>query len=88
MVEQAAVPGSRRRHIRIRDSAYESLMQQKLDATIVWRDLAARGLRLAQRAKKPQPRRLEEMRLFYDFMEQEQVALMQRWREFRRSPER
>jgi DNA-binding transcriptional regulator GbsR (MarR family) len=81
LVEQAAVPGSRRRYIRIRQDPYESLMQQKLDATIQWRELAERGLSVARREETHVPPRLEEMRAFHAFIESEQRALMRRWRD-------
>jgi hypothetical protein len=59
------------------------LLQEKLDATVLWRELAERGLEIARTAKERKPARLEAMRSFYAFIETEQRALMRRWHELK-----
>jgi DNA-binding transcriptional regulator GbsR (MarR family) len=83
LVERAVLPGSRHKALRVRDDAYESLMQEKLAATIKWRELADEGIELATDNTAAAPVALLELSEFYHFIEREQRAMMKRWRERR-----
>lgn len=79
LIERVAVPGSRRSHFRIRGDAYETLMERKLAAVVKWRRLGEEGLALLE-GTDVSPERLEALRRFYAFIEEEQRELMERWR--------
>lgn len=79
LIERVAVPGSRRSHFRIRGDAYETLMERKLAAVVKWRRLGEEGLALLE-GTDVSPERLETLRRFYAFIEEEQRAVMERWK--------
>lgn len=79
LIERVAVPGSRRSHFRIRGDAYETLMERKLAAVVKWRRLGEEGLALLE-GTDVSPERLEALRRFYAFIEEEQRAVMERWK--------
>ena len=80
LVDRVVEPGSRSAKYRIRPDAYESLMRDKLEATIKWRRLAEAGIQLAKANPSIRTDRLQALRRFYLFTEREQVAAMKRWR--------
>jgi DNA-binding MarR family transcriptional regulator len=79
LIERVPVPGSRRTHFRVRADAYETLMERKLSAVGRWRALGEEGLDLLEGTDIPAGR-LEKLRRFYAFIEREQAAVMERWR--------
>ncbi|MFI2212484.1 GbsR/MarR family transcriptional regulator [Streptomyces sp. NPDC020141] len=80
IVERVPAPGSRRDHYRFRKHAWATLMGDQNTLLGVMRDAAAEGIAAAG-PDSTAGHRLDEMRDFYTFMQQEMTALITTWRE-------
>jgi len=79
LVERFGMPGSRATYYRIKPGSWSELMKSRMASVKAMRDLSERGLALME-GESPEVRgRLEEMRDFYAFLEQEVVPLLERW---------
>jgi DNA-binding transcriptional regulator GbsR (MarR family) len=83
LVERMGLPGSRRTYYRIGPDAWSEMFQAKLAFSTALRQVAEKGLKLIG-AGKARRRRLEEMRDFYGFLDDEMPAVLERWRARRR----
>jgi DNA-binding transcriptional regulator GbsR (MarR family) len=79
LIERISLPGVRHICFRIRPGALQHLLRKKVEVLTIFRQLAERGLELAE-GKSPLSRQgLEEMRDMYAFFERELPALLERW---------
>ncbi|MBM3166229.1 MAG: MarR family transcriptional regulator [Chloroflexi bacterium] len=79
LVEKLGVPGSRATYYRLRHGSWSELMKSRMSRVRAMRELSERGLSLME-GESPEMRcRLEEMRDFYRFFEQEVLPLLDRW---------
>jgi len=79
LIERISLPGVRHICFRIRPGALQHLLRKKVEVLTIFRQLAERGLELAE-GKSPLTRQgLEEMRDMYAFFERELPALLERW---------
>ena len=83
LVAREREPGERRDHYRIHggDTWYEVTIRREAMLER-WQEDLREGIR-AVGAGTPAGRRLEETRLFYQFVHEETPRLLERWREFR-----
>lgn len=79
LLERVGVPGSREVHYRIPPDAFGELMRRKLESTEEWRDLARRGLELANDSVPVD--RLERLHEFYAFIAERQREVLRHWEE-------
>lgn len=79
MVERVGVAGKRQTHYRLRPTCWTTDVRQKLDVMRSMREIAERGLDALRGAPKARRQRLQDMRDFYAFFEQEFPAAIERW---------
>lgn len=83
LVERMGLPGSRRTYYRLRPDAWSEMFQAKLAFNSALREVAEKGLKLIG-VKKRRRSRLEEMRSFYRFLDEEMPVVLERWKARRR----
>ena len=84
LIERLSLPGVRHVCFRIRPGALQHLLRKKVEVLTIFRQLAERGLELAE-GKSPVTRQgLENMRDMYAFFERELPALLERWEQERK----
>jgi DNA-binding transcriptional regulator GbsR (MarR family) len=83
LVRRSSKPGERRDYFSVRTGAWEEVMRREIDWIAEFRDLAARGLNVAEPDESGRQESLEEMRDFFTYLEREYPAIMDRWREER-----
>lgn len=84
LIEQIPAAGSRRDHYRMRPDAWATLMTGQNAMIGLMREIADAGLD-AVPADGPAAERLRQMRDFYGYMLAELPALVERWRQTRRT---
>ena len=82
------VAGSRQDYFRatMGASALPQIIRTQMELTRRWAQLIGRGEELAKQKDSAVRRQLQEIREFYEFLEVEQVAILERWE--RRARER
>jgi DNA-binding transcriptional regulator GbsR (MarR family) len=88
LVERVVFPGKRRDYFRMREEAWSRTTEERFDMVTAMRELAEEGLALRADAGAEATEQLREMRDFYAFNERELPALIERWRQERRSERR
>jgi DNA-binding transcriptional regulator GbsR (MarR family) len=88
LVERVVFPGKRRDYFRMREEAWSRTTEERFDMVTAMRELAEQGLALRADAGAEATEQLREMRDFYAFNERELPALIERWRQERRSEQR
>lgn len=88
LVERVVFPGKRRDYFRMREEAWSRTTEERFDMVTAMRELAEQGLALRAEAGAEATEQLREMRDFYAFNERELPALIERWRQERRSEQR
>ena len=84
LVERISLPGNRLTYYRIKPGAWFELMPGRITHVMAMRRLAERGLQLMADQDVQLRGRLEEIRDFYTFFEQELPALLERWQRQRK----
>jgi len=88
IIERVVFPGKRRDYFRMREEAWSRSTEERFDMVTATRELAEQGLALRADADAAATERLREMRDFYAFTERELPAVIERWRQERRSGQR
>jgi DNA-binding transcriptional regulator GbsR (MarR family) len=84
MVYRSREPGSRRDHYRLHDDVWAEMYTSRAAVLSRWEQAMAEGVELLG-TDRPSGRRIEETREFFAFLREELPAVMERWRERRRS---
>ena len=79
LVERMGLPGKRGTYYRIKPGSWSELMRTQISYMSALRELAERGLGLIHGNDPKFFQRLQEMRDFYAFLEQEIPALLDRY---------
>jgi DNA-binding transcriptional regulator GbsR (MarR family) len=79
LVERMGIPGRRDTYYRIKPGSWSELMRARMSHLTAIRELADRGLNLIASNDPQSRRRLEELRDFHAFLEQEIPALLDRY---------
>jgi len=83
IIEKLSQPGQRKHYYRVRPNMWTHLMKQ--DAHIAEHlDLVRSGLQAMEKAPEVAQTRLLEMKLFFEFMNEEMPGFLQRWEKKRR----
>jgi len=82
---RVTVPGQRQDHFRATFGAnIDQFLRSRLELNRRWEDLMRRGETLAAGKDPAVRRQLAEIRQFYEFLESEFTAILQRWQRRRR----
>jgi len=84
LLERVGVRGSRLTHYRLAADTFQSILQQRLSGAKELRSLAERGLELLEAESPERGRRLERLRDFYGFVEDELERMLEEWRVLRK----
>lgn len=86
LAERVRVRGDRRDYFRatMGASALPQIIRGRIELTRRWAQLMGRGEELAEYKDPVVRRQLEEIREFYEFLEVEQVAILERWEQRQR----
>ncbi len=88
LAERLRVPGKREDHFRaIMGTNLPQFLQCRIEATRRYTNLMQRGEKLAVSKNQAVQRRLEQIREFFEFLEAEQHAIVERWEERQRERE-
>jgi len=79
VVERMGLPGRRDTYYRIKPGSWSELMRARISHVTRLRELADRGLTLLADREPKFRQRLQELRDFYAFLEQEMPALLDRY---------
>jgi DNA-binding MarR family transcriptional regulator len=81
LVQRVRVAGERQDFFRatMGGAALSQILRARIALSSTWIALLGRGARLAARKDPAVRQQLEEMREFYEFIEHEQEAILQRW---------
>lgn len=79
VVERMGLPGRRDTYYRIKPGSWSELMRARISHVTRLRELADRGLTLLADREPKLRQRLQELRDFYAFLEQEMPALLDRY---------
>jgi len=82
-LERTSLPGGRTTYFALRPDSLERKLERRLAATVAFRPLAERGLKLLAGQPRERTARLRLVRAMYAFMEQEMSLMLARWREQR-----
>ncbi len=90
LAERVRVPGDRQDYFRatMGGSALPQIIRTRIELTRRWEQLMDRGKELAEHKDPAVRRHLEEIREFYEFLEAEQRAILDRWEQRRRQTRR
>lgn len=80
-IEKIGIPGERKDFFRLRPNVWETLLAGRIIETQRLRKLAETGLAAMENETETDRERLEEMRLLYEYMEQEMPRLVREFRE-------
>lgn len=83
LVERTAVAGDRRKYYRLNSGGWSSIFARRLDQVERLIDTATYGLELLEDEPAERRERLQEMRKFYRFINEEMPKLLQRWEKWR-----
>lgn len=81
LVRRASKPGERRDYFSIRPGAWGEVMRREVGWIGAFRELAARGLTVADSDEEGNQDSLEEMLDFFEYLEREYPAIIDRWQE-------
>jgi hypothetical protein len=81
MVARDPVPGSRRDRYRLVDDSWYEVTLEKMTLLTTLADIARQGVVAAGGERTPAGARLAGMRDFYDFVQKEMPALLDKWAE-------
>ncbi|MGB3682475.1 MAG: MarR family transcriptional regulator [Rubrobacteraceae bacterium] len=81
LVQRRTRPGERKDYFRMKPGAWDELMRRELETLSRFRQMAERGLDIANSDSPEAQRNLEEMREFYAYWERELPAVLERWEE-------
>ncbi len=81
LVQRLTKRGERRDYFRVKPGAWDEFMRHELESLARFRQMAERGLDIANSDSPEARRNLEEMREFYAYWEKELPALLDRWEE-------
>ena len=84
LIERIGIPGTRKRHYRIKAGGFAQLLQAKARMTSVIRQMSERGLAIMADEPPEMRQRLEDYREFYAFFEKEFPALIRKWEQRRK----
>jgi predicted transcriptional regulator len=84
MLYRSREPGNRRDHYRLHDDVWAEMYTSRAAVLSRWEQAMAEGVELLG-TDRPGGRRIEETREFFAFLREELPAVMQRWRERKRS---
>jgi DNA-binding transcriptional regulator GbsR (MarR family) len=84
LVERMGIPGRRDTYYRIKPGSWSELMRDRMSHLTAIRELAERGLNLIASNDPESGRRLQELRDFHAFLEQEIPAVLDRYDQERR----
>lgn len=87
LVERMGLPGKRGTYYRIKPGSWSELMRTRMSHLTAIRELAEQGLNLIASDEPESRRRLQELRDFHAFLEQEIPALLDRYDQERRRSE-
>jgi len=79
LVERMGIPGRRDTYYRIKPGSWSELMRSRMSHLTAIRELADRGLNLIASNDPESRRRLQELRDFHAFLEQEIPVLLDRY---------
>lgn len=79
MVRRSSRPGERRDYFRVRRGAWVEATRRQMSGTVMFREMAERGLDLLDSDSPETRRNMEEMRDFYAHWERELPAIFERW---------
>ena len=79
LVGRRTKPGERRDYFRMKPGAWDELMRRELESLTRFRQMAERGLDIANSDSPEAQRNLEEMRDFYAHWEKELPTVLERW---------
>ena len=80
LIERVSVAGERKDFYRNKPNAWFELRKRSAEQISYMRDLAKEGLSLLDDATVENRRGLDDMYEFYDFLDQEYLELMNRWK--------
>lgn len=81
LVQRRTKRGERRDYFWMKPGAWDELMRRELETLARFRQMAERGLDIANSDSPGAQRNLEEMRDFYAYWERELPAVLERWEE-------
>ncbi len=81
LVQRRTKRGERRDYFQMKPGAWEELMRRQLEELSTFRQMAERGLDIANSDSPEARRNLEEMREFYTYWEREMPDVLERWEE-------
>ena len=81
LVQRRTRRGERKDYFRMKPGAWDELMRRELETLSRFRQMAERGLDIANSDSPEAQRNLEEMREFYAYWERELPAVLGRWEE-------
>ena len=87
LVERMGIPGRRDTYYRIKPGSWSELMRSRMSHLTAIRELADRGLNLIASNDPESRRRLQELRDFHAFLEQEIPVLLDRYDQERKRGE-
>lgn len=82
LVAREREPGQRRDHYRVYDDAWYEVTTRRDEMLMRWQEDLRMGIE-AVGADTPAGKRLEETRRFFEFVHQETLKLMEKWRKVR-----
>lgn len=84
LVSREREPGSRRDHYRVHDDVWYESIAHRERVMVLWQDRLRQGME-ALGAGTPAGRRLAESLAFFEFLQDELPAVLERWRGLRRT---
>ena len=81
LVQRRTRRGERRDYFQMKPGAWDELMRRELESLARFRQMAERGLDIANSDSPDAHRNLEEMHEFYAYWERELPAVLERWEE-------
>ncbi len=81
LVQRRTRRGERRDYFQMKLGAWDELMRRELETLARFRQMAERGLDIANSDSPEARRNLEEMHEFYTYWEKEMPAVLERWEE-------
>jgi len=84
IVERVPVSGTRQHHYRVTEGGFAQVIERRSNLTRFAVDAAEFGLTVVGRERPEQRARLEELRDFYTFVENDTDEFVRRWEDFRK----
>jgi len=79
LIQRLSLPGKRRDYYSVADNVWQTVMRQRMSQMIAFRKLAEQGLQMLADQPAERRKRLQEMRDFYAFFEEELPGLLECW---------